>query len=277
MPCLCRHGVCSKHDALSKVIKLFYIVSSCCAGVIIVTLCFAIGNTERDGLALSNQTHCARKEDNRGLLGKMQKLFIYYVPTVEYTTGEIKGELEKRIYNLARRLIIHGFDVRVDLFCDQSTRLDRAAWSDHELSQADWVIFVCSRSSYEQLQLSNSSEYLSTLSASGANREMRNIIDVLRKILYNRLSIESSTGVIPVILLEEDNNMVFVPPSLRDPNNILCIFDDAPFDYENLDGHFERLICRMSGINRATINNFGQNRRFIKLPSQLPNGMLHTS
>jgi len=214
---------------------------------------------------------------NRGSLGRMQKVFIHYVPTMKSTTGEIKGKLEKRIYNFSCHLITYNFDVRLDLFCDQSASFDRASWSDRELSQAEWVIFVCSRSSYELLQLSNSSEYSSTLNTCAVNRETRNIIGVLRKILYNRLSIESPTRIIPVILLEEDNNIAFVPPSLRDPQNILCIFEDAPFDYDNLDGHFEKLICRMAGINRITINNSGQNKGYVKLPSQLPKGMLHTS
>ena len=203
----------------------------------------------------------------------MQKVCIFYVPTERTTTSEIKGVLEKRIYNFSCHLITYGFDVRVDLFCDQSTRFDRAAWSDHELSQADWIIFVCSRSSYELLQLSNSSEY--SLNTSCVDREMRNIVGVLRKIIYNRLSINSSTRVIPVILLEEDNHIAFVPPSLQDPNNILCIFEDTPFDYNNLGGSLERLICQMAGINRVAINTSKQHREYVKLPSQLPKRMFH--
>jgi len=231
-------------------------------------LLFSADDAVRDGAPLINQTQSIRKEDvlcNQGSLGRMQRVFIHYVPTRKSTIGEIQGKLEKRIYNFSCHLITYEFDVRVDLFCDQSTRFDRAAWSDCELSQADWVIFVCSRSSYELLQLSNSSEYLSVFNTSCVSKEIKNIIKVLRKILYNRLSIESSSRVIPVILLEDDNNVDFVPPSLRDLNNILCIFEDAPFDYDKLDGHFERLICRMAGINRVTINNFGQNRGYVTL------------
>ena len=241
-----------------------------------ILLLSATGLIENDGPPTFNHEQCILKEDvlcKRGSLGRMLKVFIYYVSTVKCTTGEIKGKLEKRIYNFSSHLITYGFDVRVDLFCDQSRSFDRAAWSDHELSQANWVIFVCSRSSYELLQLSNSSEQ-SVAYTSCLDREMLNNITVLRKILYNRLSVDISTRVIPVILLEEDNNIAFVPPSLQDPHNILCIFEDTPFDYEKLDGHFERLICRMAGINRIAINNSGQNRGYIKLPSKC---MLRTS
>ena len=230
----------------------------------------AIGHAEKDGLTIFNHVQYIRKEDvlrERGLLGKMLKVFIYYVSAVKSTTGEIKGKLEKRIYNFSCHLITYGFDVRVDLFCDQSRSFDRAAWSDRELSQADWVIYVCSRSSYKLLQLSNSSEH-SVAYTSCLDRETLNNITVLRKILYNQFSIDISTRVIPVILLEEDNNIAFVPPSLQDRHNILCIFEDTPFDYEKLDGPFERLICRMADINRVAINNSGQNRGYIKLPSK---------
>ena len=241
-----------------------------------ISLLSATGHKEKDGPPIFNLAQYIRKEDvlrERGSLGRVQKVFIYYVATVKSMANEIKGKLEKRIYNFSSHLITYGFDVRVDLFCDQSNRFDRAAWSDHELSQADWVIFVCSRSSYELLQLSNSSEH-SAAYTSCLDREMLNNITVLRKILYNRFSIDISTRVIPVILLEEDNNIAFVPPSLQDPHNILCIFEDTPFDYEKLDGHFERLICRMADINRVAINNSGQNRGYIKLPSKC---MLRTS
>jgi len=231
---------------------------------------FLAGAAGKDGTSPYFQKKDALQD--RGSLGKMQRVFIYYTPTENYTTVEIKGKLEMRIYNFSSHLITYGFDVRVDLLSDRSTRFDRTAWSDHELSQADWIIFVCSRSSYELLQFSDSSDYC--LNTPHADKRLFKNVDVLRKILYNRLSIDISTKVIPVILLEEDNNIGFVPPSLRDPNNILCIFEDTPFDYDNLDGNFERLICRMTGINRVAINTSGQNRGYIKLPSQLPKCMV---
>ena len=236
-------------------------------------LFFTIGYAVADGLSLINHAQChkqyLRKEDvlsSRGLLGRMQKVFIHYVPTVKPIAGEIEGKLEKRIYNFSLHLITYGFDLRVDLFCDRSTRFDRAAWSDSELSQADWVIFVCSRSSYELYQLSNNP---ATFNTASVDREMLNNINVLRKIIYNQLSIDTSR-VIPVILLEEDYNNAFVPPSLRDSNNVLCIFEDTPFDYDNMGGNCERIICQMAGINRVTINTSGQSRGYVKLPSQIP-------
>jgi len=201
---------------------------------------------------------------NRGSFGRRQRVFIHYVPTSQYTCGEYMGELEKRIYDFSLHLITYGFDVRVDLLCDRSTRFDRSAWSDHELSQADWVIFVCSRSSYELFNFSFSSD------ASYIDQETRNNISLLRRTLYNRLSNDATNKVIPVILLPEDNETSYVPPTLRDLSNILRIFEDTPFDYDNQGGHFERLLCRMAGINRSEINSSGIKEGFVELLSKIP-------
>jgi len=180
------------------------------------------------------------------------------------------GELEKRIYDFSLHLITYGFDVRVDLLCDRSTSFDKITWSDRELSQADWVIFVCSRSSYELFNFSYSSEYSSAYNASYIDQETRNNISLLRRTLYNQLSNDATNKVISVILLPEDNDIAYVPPTLQDTNNVLCIFEDTPFDYDNQDGHLERLLCRMAGINRAEINASQVKEGFVKLPSKLP-------
>ena len=221
------------------------------------------------GYAISNGASAAKfseKKDvlsNRGSLGQRQRVFIHYVPT---TSGEYMVELEKRIYDFSSHLITYGFDVRVDLLCDQSTRFDRAAWSDRELSQAHWVIFVCSRSSYELFNLSYSSEYSPTCYI---DQETKNNISLLRRTLYNHLSNDATNKVIPVILLQGDSDIAYVPPMLRDSNNILCIFEDTPFDYDNQGGHLERLICRMAGINRVEINASGSRKVLVELPSKI--------
>ena len=64
---------------------------------------------------------------------------------------ESKGKLESRFYTFARYLITYGFDVRVDLFASSTVGFDSASWTDREMSQADWIIFVNSQSSYQLL------------------------------------------------------------------------------------------------------------------------------
>ena len=94
------------------------------------------------------------------------------------------------------------------------------------------------------------------------------------KILYNRLVNDDSLKIVPVILREEDNYLEYVLPALRDPKNILRIWEDRPFDYENQGGQFEALVCRLAGINRALIDQSTNEsaKQFVQLPSMLPHG-----
>ena len=88
------------------------------------------------------------KEDvtqNLGSLGQRLKVFICYALSV--SSKETRGKLESRIYTFARHLITYGFDVRVDLFASFTVGFDWASWTDREMSQADWIIFVNSKSS----------------------------------------------------------------------------------------------------------------------------------
>ena len=88
--------------------------------------------------------------------------------------------------------------------------------------------------------------------------------------LYNRLYHDTTLKIIPVILLEGDNRIEYILPILRDVNSVLHIYEDVPFEYDKLEGHFERLVCRMAGINRMAINSRGVEQKFIKLQSKIP-------
>jgi len=198
-----------------------------------------------------------------GSLGQGQRVFIHYVPTLSCASDNHHnmGTLEMRIYKFSKHLVTYGFDVRVDLFCDKSSRFDRAAWNDHELSQVDWVIFVCSRSSYE---LFVSSNYYKPCFK---DQEIRPITALHEIALYNQITDNVNSKVIPVILLQEDNNAAYIPPALKDPTNIHRIFEDGS---ENLSGDFERLVHRMAGTNKIEISAPGPRETLAELPSEMP-------
>ena len=213
------------------------------------------------------------KEDviqNLGCLGQRLKVFICYAPTVG--SKETKGKLESRIYTFARHLITYGFDVRVDLFASFTVGFNWASWTIREMSQADWVIFVNSKSSYELLyhpsgpkdvevtvpQVSNSLD----TAVSEATKKIKFSGTSLHYLLYNDTILKT----IPVILQQEDNKKKYILPTLRNVNSILRIYEDIPFDYDRLEGHFERLVCHMAGINWMDINSKGVKQEFIKLP-----------
>ena len=217
------------------------------------------------------------KEDvtqNLGSLGQRLKIFICYAPSV--SSKETKGKLESCIYSFARHLITYGFDVRVDMFASFTVGFDWASWTDREMSQADWIIFVNSKSSYELLYHPNSPKDVEVTVPHVSNSFDRVVSEATKKIkfsgraLYNRLYHDTTLKIIPVVLQEEDNKIEYILPILRDVNSVLHIYEDTPFDYDRLEGHFERLVCRMAGINRMDINSRGVKQEFIKLPSKIP-------
>lgn len=146
------------------------------------------------------------------------------------------------------------------------------------MSQADWIIFVNSQSSYELLyhpsgpkEVDISAPHVTkSNSFDTAMNEATKKIRFSGRSLYSRIYHDKMLKIIPVILREEDNKSEYILPILRDTNSVLHVYEDVPFDYDKLEGHFERLICRMAGINRVAINNTGVGHNFIKLPSKIP-------
>ena len=207
-------------------------------------------------------------EDIRNKLGKLgqrKRIFVWYVPSKD-NPGNKKhiGVLETRIYLFSRHLITYGFDVKVDLFVtvNHTCEADWASWTDHEMSQAEWIICVCSQSLYDTFHNASNPIEIHSLSTN---------VSFLNKTLYNRLLNDSTLKIIPVVLQEGDNNLLFVPPALRDPKNILRVYEETPFDVKKLDGDFERLICRMAGIDRMVLRfaEDDNHQGFVKLPSKI--------
>ena len=104
-----------------------------------------------DGVPTKRLQFSSKEEvtKNLGCLGQWMKVFICYSPS--FSSKETRGKLESCIYTFARHLITYGFDIRVDLFASSTVGFDWASWTDREMSQADWIIFVNSKSSYELL------------------------------------------------------------------------------------------------------------------------------
>ena len=157
---------------------------------------------------------------NLGCLGQRLKVFICYAPTVG--SKERRGKLENRIYSFATHLITYGFDVRVDLFESFAVDFDWASWTDREISQADWIIFVNSKSSYELLchpsgprEVEVTAPRVSNSFITGATKKIK----FSGRALYNRLYHDTTLKIIPVILQEEDNKIEYILPILRDVNS----------------------------------------------------------
>ena len=205
-------------------------------------------------------------QSNLGKLGQRKKVFIWFVPSKHIRDNKTNtGILETRIYLFSRHLTTYGFDVKVDLTTsvNHTSEADWASWTDHEMSQAEWVICVCSQSLYAMFNNATDPSEIHSLNTRAT---------FSHRTLYNRLLNDATLKVIPVILLQEDNNLSFVPPTLRDPKNILHIFEDTPFNIQKIDGDLERLICRMAGINRMKLRVAENDHQqgFFKFSSKIP-------
>ena len=223
--------------------------------------CYA--NEEHDGVSQFKTFDDI--QHNLRSLGQRKKIFIWYVPSRHITDYKTHvGVLEARIYSFSRHLISYGFDVEVDLpsAVNHTSEADWASWTDREISQADWIICVCSQSLYAMFHNASDPVEIHSLNTKAT---------FLNKTLYNQLLNDTRSKVIPVILQQEDDNPLFVPPTLRDPKNILRIFEDTPFNVHKIDGDLERLICRMAGIDRMALRVAEKTHQgFVKLPSKIP-------
>ena len=200
-------------------------------------------------------------QTNLGKLGQRKKIYIWYIGNNKANTGV----LENRIYMFSRHLTTYGFDVKVDLLTtvNHASEADWACWTNHEMSQAEWVICVCSQSLYDMFNNATNPSEIHSLNTRAT---------LSQRTLYNRLLNDATLRVIPVILLREDDNLLFVPPTLRDPKNILRIFENTPFNVKKIDGDLERLICWMAGINRMKLRVAENNphQGYVKLSSKIP-------
>ena len=203
---------------------------------------------------------------NLGSLGKKKKIFIWFVPSKNIVGNPTHpGMLETKIFLFSRHLKTYGFDIRTNLSAgvNHTSKTEWASLTDHEMLLAEWIICICSQSLYEVFQNARDPMEINSLSTNAS---------FLNRTLYNRLLNDPALKVIPVMLQESDDNLFFVPPTLRDPKNILRIYEETPFNAKNLDGDFERLICRMAGIDRMALRFAEDNYRqgFVKLPSKIP-------
>lgn len=202
--------------------------------------------------------------NNLGSLGRGKRVLICYALSANIT-GSGDSVKRDRIYSFSRHLITYGFNVRIDMFVNFTTNEEWASWIDHEMSQADWIICVCSQSFCTLLHNDN-----------GVEKEFQSLSLVAKntrfysRLLYNRVLSDTNLKVIPVVLSKEDDDLTFVPATLRDPKNIFHIYEDTPFCVENMIGDFERLVCRMAGIDRIAWSTAKyKHQGFVKLPSKI--------
>ena len=191
-------------------------------------------------------------------LGQGHHVFLCYLPDPASPYGHpdptrVQSNL-KRMTNLHYDLYLHGFVVTSDLSLGDQQPQNVLEWYVRHIEHCNHVILVCSPAFKELFTSSRpqrpvmdpkAQRFLCYSSAIYAECE-RNVSREGR----------GMSKFIPVLLDPEWMDSDRSVPLLFRGSHIYQLFEEHPrqFDYDNTERHFERLVCRMVGINRATID-----------------------
>lgn len=190
-------------------------------------------------------------------LGEGVGVFICYAPDPDspYFDPELRrgviNQAERHVFQLVNDLERHGFSVMTDLHVrSQDHPSNWLKWYSNRIADSDHVILVCSPAFNELFSREKLEGSLKDERAKLLFHYSRSIYGELLRETGNR------SKFIPVILNPVYNSESCIP-SLFDPTSVCHLYEDKPprqFDYDRRTGTFERLVCRMAGINRELID-----------------------
>ena len=189
-------------------------------------------------------------------LGEETSVFICYAPDPESPYNDPKAREaeivrnERDVFLLVNDLEQHGFKVITDRHVADNPPTDWLRWYSARIELCDHVILVCSPA----FKVVFSSESLRQELADPRAKLLYNY----SRTIYNELAkeISNTSKFIPVILDPFCNPDTSVPV-LFPRNAVYNLYETRcprEFHYENRHGAFERLVCRMAGINREKID-----------------------
>ena len=198
-------------------------------------------------------------EDNLDELGEGVSVFICYAPDSEspYNNTQERQphiqENERLVSLLAHDLACHGFQVVTDLHVRDDQPRSWVRWYINRIRLCNYVILVCSPAFNELF----TRETLQSVPKDLRAQHIRMYSDVI----YDEYAKDVIRGsnrskFIPVML---DRAYTYrrdeCVPSLLGGGSVYDLFETIPrqFVYSERDRHFEKLVCRMAGINRAEI------------------------
>ena len=194
-------------------------------------------------------------EANVKTLGTGHHVFLCYLPNPaspydEPDQTQVEANMNQ-IIRLHHDLNEHGFVVTSDLSLRDQQPLRALEWYVRHIEHCDHVILVCSPAFKE---LFTSSRPQRPVTDTRARRFL-----VYSAAIYAECERSVTRGVskfIPVVLDPDWSNYDLSVPLLFRGSHIYQLFEKHPrlFDYNKKEGHFERLVCRMVGINRAEID-----------------------
>ena len=192
-------------------------------------------------------------------LGEGKGLFICYAPDPDNPFAEREQEEAiKRIFDLDYSLEQHGFKVTIDKHVDARPPRNWLRWYASRIEQSDYVLMVCSPSFCRLF----SGEHLQ-----GVTNQKALLLNDYSCAIYEEIQSGKKMKFIPVILHERfDEQSV---PLLFRGGSVYHITEAKPqvFRYER-DSDFERLVCRLAGIDREVINRKKMEKELFTLPQE---------
>lgn len=192
---------------------------------------------------------------NISSLGRGHHVFLCYLPDPASPYGlpdPARVETNLTLISLLHYdLTRHGFAVTSDLSLGDQKPVSLLQWYIRQIERCDHVVLVCSPALKELFSASQPRE---TIVDPKAQR-----FQVYSSVIYSECErcMRSRAGkFVPVVLQPEWQDFDRSVPLLFRGSHIYEVYGKTPrlFDYDDATGHFERMVCRMVGINRAELN-----------------------
>ena len=217
----------------------------------------------KDHVTTTTVTRFTTKHDivaNVGSLGNGHHVFICYLPDPASPydlpdPARVQRNLD-RISLLHYDLQFHGFTVMSDLGLGDQTPLSLLQWYVERIERCNHVILVCSPAFKELFTSTRPQREVKDQKARRFLHYSSTIYTECESSVARQGGGRGMSKFIPVILDPEWADIEQSVPLLFRGSHIYELFETCQrkFDYDNKERYFERLVCRMVGINRATID-----------------------
>ena len=200
----------------------------------------------------------AEVEQNLPSLGEGVSIFIVYAPDPEspyhdpHTRVREINMNEKRIFQLVYDLGRHGFHVITDLHLGDEMPQNWLEWYTSRIELCDYILLVGSPAFHELFSREKPQRQI-------VDRRAQLLLSyrntVYSEITREMLSNPGASKFIP-ILVDPRWHLEDSIPSLFGAATVYQLLESEQrqFTYDNRSRDFEKLVCRMAGINRAEID-----------------------
>ena len=207
---------------------------------------------------VTTKTKFSSRQDvvsNLSSLGRGHHVFLCYLPDPASPYGapdltRVRNNLSL-VSLLQYDLTRHGFAVISDLSLGDQEPMNLLQWYIQQIELCDHVVLVCSPALKELFSTCQPREPIADQKAAR--------FQVYSSAIYSECERCMRSGVgkfVPVVLEPEWWNFDRSVPLLFRGSHVYELYGMRArlFDYDDMAGHFERMVCRMVGINRRELD-----------------------